>query len=222
MPLTTTSYAILGLLDLRDWTAYDLTQQARRSLTFVWPMSESQLYAEPKRLQQEGLLTITDTSAGPRRTRQLLSITDSGRKALRGWLATEPSAPRVQMEVLVRVLFATAGSKEELLSALESTRVRTQEAYDHGLSLLADYQSGGNPFPERLHANVIWIVFVRDLLLLTLNWLSFARKQVEQWTDSSLGGNPEQARRLVDLMVGTTSLLSTAGDAEADCPRGPT
>ena len=65
-------------------------------------------------------------------------------------------------------------------------------------------------------------MFVRDLLLLTLNWLSFARQQVEQWTDSSLGGNPEQARRLVDLMVGTTSLLSTAGDAEADCPRGPT
>ena len=63
MKLTTTSYAILGLLDLRDWTAYDLAQQAGRSLAYAWPVSESQLYAEPKRLAEEGLLTISRAAA---------------------------------------------------------------------------------------------------------------------------------------------------------------
>ena len=34
--LTTTSYAILGLLSLRPHSAYELTNQARRSLRFIW------------------------------------------------------------------------------------------------------------------------------------------------------------------------------------------
>jgi hypothetical protein len=47
--LTTTSYAILGLLNIKPWSAYELTQQAQRSLRYAWPKSESHLYAEPKR-----------------------------------------------------------------------------------------------------------------------------------------------------------------------------
>lgn len=215
MPLTTTSYAILGLLDLRDWTAYDLTQQARRSLGFVWPMSESQLYAEPKRLQREGLISITVRSAGPQRTRQVLRITAKGRRALRTWLATEPAAPRIQMETLLRTLFATAGHKDDLLAALQATKKSAQQAYDYGRSLLAGYRSGDNPFPERLHANVIWMVFVHDLLLLTINWVDFAVGEVERWTDAEHGGDPSRALRLIDAMLGADPLLATGGEVTA-------
>lgn len=212
MPLTTTSYAILGLLDLRDWTAYELTQQARRSLAFVWPVSESQLYAEPKRLERERLITITEDSAGPRRTRQLLTITPAGRKALREWLATEPAAPRLQVELLVRTLFATAGTKDDLLAAIASTRASVQEAYDYGLSVVADYRAGRNPFPERLHVNILWMVFVHDLLRLLLDWTELARAEVEQWPDTSAGGNPDRINRLLDAML---------ADGPVVAPRAP-
>ena len=209
MPLTTTSYAILGLLDIREWTAYDLTQQARRSLAHVWPISESQLYAEPKRLASEGLITIRNGAAGPTRTRQVLRITAKGRKALRGWLATEPAAPRVQMEVLVRVLFGTAGTREDLLAALDATRRSAQAAYDEGRAVLTTYRTGGNPFPERLHANVIWMVFVHDLLLLTLQWVDFARAEVAAWPDVATGVGGDRLDRLVEAMAtGAPTLLT--------------
>ena len=207
MPLTTTSYAILGLLDLQEWTAYELTQQARRSLEFVWPMSESQLYAEPKRLAKEGLITISTRSAGPQRTRQLLRITAKGRTALRRWLATEPMAPRLQMEVLVRVLFATAGSKDDLLAAIDATERSARTAYDYGRSIIDAYRSGMNPFPERLHANVVWMVFVHDLLLLTITWTEFARREVDSWVDATDGGDPARVDRLVERMLAGRPLL---------------
>lgn len=201
MPLTTTSYAILGLLDLRDWTAYELTQQARRSLAFVWPVSESQLYAEPKRLQREGLITIRSRKAGPQRTRQSLSITAAGRSELRAWLATEPAAPRLQTEVLVRTLFATAGSTQDLLDSLAATRLTVQEAYDYGRLVVEGYQRGDNPFPERLHVNVLWMVFVHDLLRLMLDWVEFARAEVSGWSDVTDGGDPARIRRLLDALL---------------------
>ena len=201
MALTTTSYAILGLLDLRDWTAYELTQQARRSLAYVWPISESQLYAEPKRLEREGLITIRQRSAGPERTRQLLKITPKGRKALRAWLATEPTAPRVQMEILVRALFATSGTKQDLLDSLEASRRSVRDAYEHARAITLAYQAGDNPFPNRLHANIIWMVFARDLLVLTMNWIDFAIHEVASWQDATAGGDPERIRDLIDAML---------------------
>lgn len=201
MPLTTTSYAILGLLDLRDWTAYELTQQARRSLAYVWPISESQLYAEPKRLEREGLITIHRRAAGAARTRQLFRITPRGRTALRRWLATEPTAPRVQMEILVRALFATSGSKQDLLDSLAATRRSVQEAYEHARDITVAYQAGDNPFPHRLHANIIWMVFARDLLVLTMNWIDFAIGEVEGWRDATTGGDPARVAELLEALL---------------------
>lgn len=66
-PLTTTSFAILGLLAIQPWSTYELAQLMRRSLQFVWPRAESNLYAEPKRLVDAGLATAeverwTDTT----------------------------------------------------------------------------------------------------------------------------------------------------------------
>jgi len=45
--LTTTSYALLGLLALRSWTTYELTKQVQRSLGWFWPRTERKLYDEP-------------------------------------------------------------------------------------------------------------------------------------------------------------------------------
>lgn len=219
MPLTTTSYAILGLLDLQDWTAYELTQQAHRSLDFVWPISESQLYAEPKRLAREGLITIRSRAAGPRRTRQVLQITDEGRRALREWLATEPAAPRMQMEVLVRTLFATSGTKEDLLAALAATRESVQAAYDLGGSITRAYQEGDNPFPERLHANILWMVFVRDQLVLTLRWIDFAAEEVRQWEDTTTGGDRARVAELLEAMLQSPSQLATPETPHLDRDR---
>src|SRR5262245_35683445 len=104
--LTTTSYAILGLLNIRHWSAYELTQQARRSLRYAWPKSESHLYAEPKRLVKLGLAGVTEAPAGPVRTRQVYRITPAGRRALKRWLATEPAPPQLEFEALLRLFYA--------------------------------------------------------------------------------------------------------------------
>src|SRR3954463_9946196 len=106
--LTVTSYAILGLLALRPWSAYELTKQVRRSLHFCWPRAETRIYQEPKNLVEHGLVKDTTTVNG-RRSRTEYAITAKGRKALRAWLG-EPSAPlRLESEALLRVVFSAHG-----------------------------------------------------------------------------------------------------------------
>ena len=62
--LTTTSYAILGLLAVKPWTTYELAQQMRRALGQFWPRAESKLYEEPKKLVAHGLARATQADDG--------------------------------------------------------------------------------------------------------------------------------------------------------------
>lgn len=192
MALTTTSYAILGLLDLRDYSAYELAQQASRSLAYAWPISETQLYAEPKRLAREGLITISTAPSGPRRSRQVYAITAAGREELRHWLDTPPEAPRVQIEAMLRCLFATAGTRESLLASLRRTADDVRASYDAGRALTeAMIASEGEPFPERLHVNVLWMRLVRDLDLTIARWAEQAEQDVSSWSDVTVGRDRE-------------------------------
>ena len=76
--LTTTSYAILGMLAIRPWSTYALTQQMQRSLHHLWPRAESNLYAEAKRLVEAGMATADVEKTG-RRARPVYTISPAGR-----------------------------------------------------------------------------------------------------------------------------------------------
>src|SRR2546423_15584403 len=78
--LTATSYAILGLLGLRPWSAYELTKQVRRSLHFCWPRAEPRPYQDPKNLVDHGLVKATTTVDG-RRSRTEYALTAKDRNA---------------------------------------------------------------------------------------------------------------------------------------------
>ena len=65
--LTTTSYAILGLLAVRSWSTYELTRQMEWSLGRFWPRAKSKLYEEPKKLEALGLATSRQETMGRRK-----------------------------------------------------------------------------------------------------------------------------------------------------------
>src|SRR5437763_16833093 len=90
--LTTTTYAILGLLAIRPWTSYELTKQMDRSLGRIWPRAASKLYEEPKKLVDAGLAVGTSEMVG-RRPRTMYSITPAGRAAVAEWLHEPGSGP---------------------------------------------------------------------------------------------------------------------------------
>lgn len=84
--LTPTSYVVLGLVrTLQPCTAYDMKQLVKVSIGMFWSFPHSQLYAEPTRLVDDGLLTEEQEETGRRRRR--FRITEAGLDALDGWLA---------------------------------------------------------------------------------------------------------------------------------------
>jgi PadR family transcriptional regulator, regulatory protein AphA len=198
--LPTTSYAILGMLALRPWSAYELTQQTRRSLDYCWPTAESVLYQEPKRLVRLGLATAKRQAAG-RRTRTVYAITEQGRRVLAKWLATPPSPPGLELEAMLRLLYADQGSKQDLLDVVRATRAWALARAPEGLAQVRGYLDDGGPFPERLHVIALFGRFHLDLFELLVRWADLAEAEIERWPRTDGLGMTDQTRSLLEEML---------------------
>lgn len=92
--LTTTSYAVMSLLDMfGEATPYDLKQALDHTIQNFWPVPHTTFYDEPARLAKAGYLSQSQEAGG--RRRKLYALTDNGREALREW-ADSPGAPPSQ------------------------------------------------------------------------------------------------------------------------------
>ncbi len=140
--LTTTSYAVLGLLDLLgEGTPYALKQLLERSIQNFWPVPHTTFYEEPARLAKAGYLLERQENGG--RRRRLYALTDRGRAALREWADAPELAPQqLRDEGLLKIfagadpraVFARRGDWHrakltELESYLESQRAGGADAH---------------------------------------------------------------------------------------------
>ncbi|HEY7606175.1 MAG TPA: PadR family transcriptional regulator, partial [Actinomycetes bacterium] len=157
--LTTTSYAILGLLAIGEWTTYELAQQMQRSLRNFWPRAERRIYDEPKLLVAHGLAQARTEHTG-RRPRTIYAITPKGRAALRAWLAQPGAGPSLEFEALLKVFLADQGDKQALLANLRGIRTWAEEEHRRGIQLVRDYLQTGGPFPDRLHLIALIVRFL--------------------------------------------------------------
>lgn len=191
--LTTTSFAILGLLALRPWTTYELAAEIRRNLHFFWPRAERGIYAEAKRLASCGLAEARRELVG-RRPRTTYSITASGRNALQSWLSTPPVPASLEFEALVRVLFAPLATRQQLLMAIEHARAEAERLLQVAATVGSEYLEGRAPFQRHVETRA----FVHDFLLnyghLMREWAH--RTSVELTESARLSARQRQQRAL--------------------------
>ena len=195
-------YVVLCLLALRDWTAYELAGQVRRSLSYCWPKTDRLVYFVPKRLAARGLASARrEDGNGVRRPRTTYTITPAGRRALRAWLGTEPAPPELEFEAMVRLTFADQGTKQQALAAIDSIARHAEQRYREGLSQLRGYLDDGGPFPERLHLIALTATFHADYLRLLRDWAAWARAEVDAWPGTAGLGLTPGARRMLERTI---------------------
>jgi PadR family transcriptional regulator AphA len=178
--LTTTSYAILALLALRSWSAYELSQQMKRTVGEYWPRAERGIYDEPKNLVAHRLATATDVAQG-RRVRTVYTITDSGRAALRGWLAQPSSPPQFESETVLRIAFAEHGDRADALRTLADLREHARERSRYIAGIARDYVEGQGPYPERLHVIAVVMRLFADYYDLLDTWAADTARAAQAW-----------------------------------------
>ena len=189
-PLTTTSYAILGLLAVKPWSTYELAQQMHVALGQFWPRAESKLYEEPKKLVAHGLAKATADATG-KRTRTVYSITAKGRRAMADWVPQPGAGPVIEFEQLIKVFFAEHGNKADLLATLASVREWGDARVAASQNVSHAYLAGEGRFPERLPWLILCGAFLDEIIVAIEQWAEWARGVVETWPDDITKAEPD-------------------------------
>jgi len=131
--LTPTSYVVLGLVGaFGPCTSYNLKQFVSVSIGYFWPFPHSQLYAEPVRLTELGLLKEEQETTG--RKRRTYKLTPAGREALGDWLAEPNDEPTEIRDLSVLKLFFGAQAEDGDVAAI------ARHAVDAHRRRLAEYE----------------------------------------------------------------------------------
>ena len=189
--LTTTSYAILGLLGIQPWTTYELAQQMERSLRHFWPRAQSRIYEEPKRLEALGLVKATHDRVG-RRPRTTYTITAKGRRALQAWLAEPGGGPTLELEALLKVFYGEQSSRGAVLANIEAIAEWADRQNRENVAFARLFRDGDGPFPQRLAVIALTGKFMADFADMLAAWSAWATETVATWPDDSTAAEPDR------------------------------
>ena len=210
--LTTTSYAILGLLSVRSWSTYELAEQMQRAVGLFWPRAESGIYREPKKLEAHGLARSTTEFVGQRQ-RTRYTITAKGRKALANWIPTAGAGPVVEFEQLVKVFFAEQATKDDLLTTLAGVQAWVEDRAAATSGIPQEYLEGRGGFPQRLPWLILVGRFLDDIEQAVDRWATWAIGVVEAWPDDL--GQAEPDRDALEVMAANNDALVARARARA-------
>ncbi len=205
MSITSTRAALLGQLAWRPQTPYELNQALAQHVRFLWPRAHSHVYREVKRLAAEGYARAEPGATG-RRPRTLYSITDAGRQALAEWHASEPGGFGLEHEPLLRVLFASSGTRDDLLRAAARARADAEDMLALGRMLGGRYLEGTHERQSEVHLRVFTFDFLIRWAALTADWADAVDAEVGSWDD--LAATPERQQHALERIE---ALLQSKG-----------
>jgi DNA-binding PadR family transcriptional regulator len=125
--LTTTEYAVLGLLTGgRELSGYDLRRAVDRSVGYFWGPTRSHIYAVLPRLVAGGYARTRRVVQRQRPDKQLYRITRRGEDALRAWLEHGTAPEPARNPFLLKVFFGALADPEALLEQIRARRAEAE------------------------------------------------------------------------------------------------
>ncbi|GIF73602.1 PadR family transcriptional regulator [Asanoa siamensis] len=115
-------HAILGLLDLRPRTGYDLKKAFDDTARHFWAADRSQIYRTLAGLHADGLLEERVIAQRSRPDRHEYRLTDDGRAELQRWLRSPAPVEPSREAFLARIFFAGQADDPEVVRTLAGER----------------------------------------------------------------------------------------------------
>jgi PadR family transcriptional regulator AphA len=113
-----TKFALLGLLNIRKMSAYDLAKFAKESIGYFWNESYSNVHRTLKILADEKLIKKMPEKES--RNKNVFEITQLGREALSEWLSNHEYTIIYRDELLLKLFVSKSGDYPALLIDLKN------------------------------------------------------------------------------------------------------
>lgn len=142
-------HSILGLLDVRPMTGYDLKKAFDGSVGHFWNADQAQIYRTLSKLSTEGLVDVNLVGQEGRPDRKEHRLTEAGREELSRWLHSPVRDEPSREPFLARIFFAGSEQDPELVRTLVRAR---RAAANERLQSLKAIKTSGASLADRLRA----------------------------------------------------------------------
>jgi len=112
-------HALLGFLNYKSMTGYQLKQVFDESVRNFWHASLSQIYPTLSQMKEDGLLTLEVKYQDSSPNAKIYHITDSGRAELRNWLIEPMEPAQYRNAFLIKIFFGANIDKALITSQLK-------------------------------------------------------------------------------------------------------
>ncbi|HYH01568.1 MAG TPA: PadR family transcriptional regulator [Bacillota bacterium] len=116
-----TKYAILGVLNYKPASGYDIKKFCDESIAHFWNENYGHIYPVLKQLEVDGWVTKTTEINAGKPPRNVYQITATGKKALHEWLLQPPEVPQARYEFLLKMFFSKEVPLEKVITRLNES-----------------------------------------------------------------------------------------------------
>ncbi len=115
-------YALLGLVNYKPATGYDLKTIFTRSIKMFWDASLPQIYRTLNQMERNGWLSSSIEHQAGKPSKKIYSITEKGKKELDKWLVKPLEIQQIKNEMMVKIFFGNQMNPEDLIHHIKKTR----------------------------------------------------------------------------------------------------
>lgn len=189
-------HAILGFLQYRPLSGYDLKSVFDRSVRHFWPADQSQIYRILSRLSEKGLVDMEVIEQDEHPDRKVYAITGEGREELHRWLTTPLPQKGERIAELIQVFFAGQLTDDEALALFQ----RFAEHLRENLSVLRQVpqqgkgdKPGGAPPARDAFFWMLTLDYGIHMTEASLNWVEDVIARMERGEHlSAVTGGPDK------------------------------
>ena len=121
--------ALLGLLNHRPMTGYDLKRIFDDPMEFFWVAQMSQIYRELNKLEKKGLVKSEVETQEKRPARKVYQLTKEGKENFLNWLNQFPDqlSETIRSRFLMRIFFSSRIKLDELAFQIKRYKKEKEE-----------------------------------------------------------------------------------------------
>ncbi len=176
-------YVILGLLQQRQRTGYDLkTECFDDCIAHLWQADQAQIYRTLDRLEAQGWVSCTVEIQHDRPNRKIYRITEAGDTELRQWLQSHQIPPIVREPLLVQLYFAAQIPNPAIIQLLEQELTVRQKKLAECEAVVIPAAENSTERQQQLHHLVLDLVTRREKTY--VNWLQDAIATLQSQSQS--------------------------------------
>ncbi|MEN6389184.1 MAG: PadR family transcriptional regulator [Syntrophomonas sp.] len=164
-----TRYALLGLLNLKPGSGYDIKKTCDHSISFFWSENYGQIYPVLKQLEEEGLVSKETEYTEGKPARNIYYITEQGQEELNDWLMQPVEPNPLRMELLLKLLLSVDIPVSNTIEKLEIKRNEENRKLEYLVQVEESLRAG----PQERKGLHLWLATIsagKHLAAASVDW----------------------------------------------------